>query len=286
MSDLQFNKFAGAALATGLALVGLNIVSEMIFAPDLAEKPGYAIAVAEVEEGGAAAAAGPADWGTVLPAANVAMGATVSKKCVSCHTFEKGAANGTGPNLWGVLGKDAGVHPGFAYSEPMVAHGPWTYDDIDAFLAAPQKHVPGTKMSFVGLKKQDDRINLIAYLRSMHDAAPAIPAPDPSRAPGASAAGAAAGTAGAAPTDDNNSTSTEGTEGTAGVVAAESDRQAAGGAVVGGGVAGQAPQAGVGQAPTQDRSNPGGAGTGPTGQDAVRQSGQGAGQSARGGQSQ
>jgi cytochrome c len=280
MSDLQFNKIAGALLATGLAIVGLNIVSEGVFAPDQAEKPGYAIQVAEVEEAGGAGAEAPPDWGTVLPAANVAMGATVSKKCVSCHTFDKGGANGTGPNLWGVLGKDAGSVPGFAYSPAMVAHGPWTYEEMDAFLLAPQRHIEGTKMSFVGLKKQEDRINIIAYLRSMSDAPPAIPAPNP-----AAAAGAAAAAGPAAATDDANATSLEGTEGTAGVVAAESDRAAAGGAALGGGVAGQAPNTGPARAANQDRSNPGGTGTGPTGQDSVRQSGQGGAQSTQGGQS-
>jgi cytochrome c len=284
MSDLQFNKIFGAALATGLAIVGLNVISEGIFAPDIAEKPGYAIAVVEEEAAGAAGPELPPDWGTVLPAANVATGATVSKKCVSCHVFEKGGPNGTGPGLWGVLGADAGAHPGFAYSEAMVAHGPWTYDEMDKFLAAPQRHIPGTKMSFVGLKNQQDRINIIAYLRSMHDAPPAIPAPDPSRAPGAAAAPAAG--AGPTPTDDNNSTSLEGTEGTAGVVEGSSDRTAAGGAALGGGVAGQAPTTGPARAPNQDRSNPGGTGTGPTGQDGIRQSGQGGGQSTQGGQSQ
>ena len=291
MSDLQFNKIAGAVLATGLAIVGLNIISEGIFAPDHAAKPGYVIAVAETAEGGdAGAAAGPPDWGTVLPAANVAMGATVSKKCASCHSFEKGGANGTGPNLWSVVGRDAGTHAGFAYSEPMVAHGAWDYDALDAFLAAPQKVVPGTKMSFVGLKKQDDRIALIAYLRSMADAPPAIPAPDPARAAGGNGAPSAAPAPGAGPvpTQDNNSTSTEGAEGTRGLVAgAQSDRAAAGGTVAGGGgMMGQAPQSGVAQAPTQDRSNPGGTGTGPTGvAGSVRQSGQGGAQSTSGGQS-
>ena len=281
------NKVAGAALATALAIVGLNVISEAIFAPELAEKPGYAIAVQEVAEEGGAGPELPPDWGTVLPAANVAMGATISKKCVSCHVFEKGGANGTGPALWGVLGADAGSHPGFAYSEGMVAHGPWTYDELDKFLAAPQRYIPGTKMSFVGLKKQEDRIALIAYLRTMTDAPPPIPAPDPARAPGAAAGAAAAPSPGAGPTptDDNNSTSLEGREGTAGVVeGAQTDRSAAGGAAIGGGVDGQAPNTGPGRGANADRANPGGTGTGPTGQDSVRQQGQGGAQSTQGGQ--
>jgi cytochrome c len=236
--------------------------------------------VAEVAEEGGGGPEAPPDWGTVLPAANVATGATVAKKCVSCHVFEKGGANGTGPALWGVLGRDAGAVPGFAYSPAMVAHPAWDYAAMDAFLAAPQKYIEGTKMSFVGLKKQEDRIAVIAYMRSMADAPAPIPAPNPAAAAAAVAAAPAAG-AGPTPTQDNNSTSLEGAEGTAGLVAGQSDRAAAGGAARSGGVAGQAPNAGPGQAANQDRSNPGGTGDGPTGQDSVRQSGQGAGQSSQ-----
>jgi cytochrome c len=278
MSDLQFNKIAGAVLATGLTIVTLGVVSEEIFRSDVAEKPGYAIAVAEVAEEGAAAEA-PPDWGTVLPAANVATGASVAKKCVSCHVFEKGGANGTGPALWGVLGRDAGAVPGFAYSPNMVAHPAWDYENMDAFLKAPQRYIEGTKMSFVGLKKQEDRIAVIAYMRSMSDTPQPIPAPNPAAAAAAAGAALAAAGAGPTPTQDNNSTSLEGTEGTAGVVAGASDRAAAGGAAISGGVAGQAPNTGVARAANQDRSNPGGTGTGPTGADSVRQSGQGSGQS-------
>lgn len=276
MSDLQFNKLAGATLATGLAIVGLTIVSDMIFEPEVAEKAGYAVAVAEtVDAGGGAGPELPPDWGTVLPIANVAAGATVSNKCQSCHNFEQGGANGIGPNLWNVLGRDAGSVPGFAYSPGMVAHPAWDYANMDAFLLAPQRHIEGTKMSFVGLKKQDDRIAVIAYMRSMASSPPPIPAPNPA----AAAAAAPDPGAGPTPTDDSNSTSLEGAEGTTGVVQGTSDRAAAGGAAQGGGVAGQTPSAGVGQAPNQDRSNPGGTGEGATGQDSVRQSGQGGGQS-------
>lgn len=281
MSDLTFNKLAGAVLATGLAITGLSIASEMIFESEPPEKAGYAIAIAEETGGeGGAAAELPPDWGTVLPAANVAQGATVSKKCVSCHVFEKGGANGTGPALWGVLGRDAGAVPGFAYSEGMVAHGAWTYEEMDKFLAAPQAYIKGTKMSFVGLKKQEDRINLIAYLRSMSDAPPAIPAPNPAAA---AVAEAPAPGAGPTPTPEGEAGIVVGAQGAAGLVeGAESDRSAAGGAVVGGGVAGQGPNSGPGRGANQDRANPGGTGEGPTGQDSVRQSGQGTAQSTAG----
>jgi cytochrome c len=213
MSDLTFNKVAGAVLATGLAIVGLREISSGVFAQHAVEKPGYAIEVAEEAGAGGAAAEAPIDWGTVLPIADVKAGEAVFAKCKSCHTIEAGGANGTGPNLHGILGKKSGQHPGFAYSPAMIEHGThgvWTFVETSEFLKAPQKHLAGTKMTFVGLKKAEDRINLLAYLNTQGSNLP-FPAPNPAAAAAPAAEGAAPATpaadaaaapaaAGAAPT--------------------------------------------------------------------------------------
>lgn len=197
MSDLTFNKVVGAVLATGLAIVGLREISSGIFAPHPVEKPGYAITVTEDAGGGGAVAEAPIDWGTVLPVADIKAGEAVFAKCKSCHTIDAGGANGTGPNLHGALGRKPGTHPGFAYSAGMIAEGEkakiWGFEEISEFLKAPQKHVPGTKMTFVGLKKPEDRIAVIAYLHSQGSTLP-FPAPNPAAAaaPAAPADGAAA----------------------------------------------------------------------------------------------
>ncbi|MBB3893175.1 cytochrome c [Phenylobacterium haematophilum] len=199
MSDLTFNKVAGAVLATGLAIVGLREISSGVFAPHPVEKPGYAIEVAEEAGAGGAAAEAPIDWGTVLPTADIKAGEAVFAKCKSCHTIEAGGPNGTGPNLHGILGKKSGQHAGFAYSPAMIEHGThgvWTFQETSEFLKAPQKHLPGTKMTFVGLKKAEDRINLLAYLNTQGSNLP-FPAPNP-----AAAAPAAEGAAPATPAAD------------------------------------------------------------------------------------
>ena len=199
MSDLTFNKVAGAVLATGLAIVGLREISSGVFAPHPVEKPGYAIEVAEEAGAGGGAAEAPIDWGTVLPTADVKAGEAVFAKCKSCHTIEAGGANGTGPNLHGILGKKSGQHAGFAYSPAMIEHGThgvWTFEETSEFLKAPQKHLSGTKMTFVGLKKAEDRINLLAYLNTQGSNLP-FPAPNP-----AAAAPAAEGAAPATPAAD------------------------------------------------------------------------------------
>lgn len=200
MSDLTFNKIAGGVLLTGLIIFGLKEASDIVFAKHELEKPGYEIAVAEEAGAGGAAAEVAPDWGSVLTPANVAAGQAVSAKCASCHNFTP--ENHTGPGLFGVVGRKPGTHPGFAYSPAMVEYGNknpvWDYDKLDTFLKAPGKDVSGTKMTFVGLKKQEDRIAIIAYLHSLGSSLP-IPAPKPAGAAPAPAAGAAPAGAPAAP---------------------------------------------------------------------------------------
>lgn len=188
MSDLTFNKLAGAVLATALAVVGLEELSSIVYQNEPTSKPGYAITVATTESGGGPAAPVlPPDWGTVLPTADLAAGKTTMAVCMTCHNLDKGGPNMTGPNLYGVLGRKPGSHPGYAYSSGMVEMGEkigaWSYDDVDKFLSGPQADVSGTKMTFTGLKKQEQRINVIAYLRTLNDSPPAIPAPKPVAAP-------------------------------------------------------------------------------------------------------
>jgi cytochrome c len=187
MSDLTFNNYAGAVLATGFAIALLVNASSMIFSEEKVAKPGFKVDVVEDTGGAAAAVDVPPDWGTVLPTADIAAGQATFAKCQSCHSL---TANGTGPNLTGVVGRKPGTEPGFAYSDAMKAFGEkqavWDYDHIYMFIKGPQAYLNGTKMTFVGLKQPQDRINIIAYLRSQGGTLP-IPPPNPKAAAAATA---------------------------------------------------------------------------------------------------
>jgi len=96
-----------------------------------------------------------------------AMGEQVFRRCVACHTIDKGGANGIGPNLHGVVGRAVASHSGFSYSGAMKAKGgAWTEAALDAYLKAPMKDVPGTRMAFAGVIDDADRKALILYLES------------------------------------------------------------------------------------------------------------------------
>ena len=205
MSDLTFNKIAGGVLLTGLIIFGLREASTIVFEKHEVEKAGYEIAVEEPTEGGGAAAVEVApDWGTaLLLPANIAAGEAISAKCQACHKLDPSGANGTGPGLYGVEGRQPGTHGGFAYSAAMKEFGAknakWDYDHMYEFLKSPGKYIPGTNMTFVGLKKPEDRVALIAYLHTLGSTLP-VPAPKPAGAPAdAAAAPAAEGAAPATP---------------------------------------------------------------------------------------
>lgn len=180
MDSFQLNKLAGAFLGTVFIVMSIGIISDTLFDSPAPEKPGYVIEAVEASAGEAAGAA-PAAAEPVAPllaSADAAAGATIFKKCVACHSGDKGGANKVGPNLWGIVNRPIGSHEGFGYSAAMKAfssNGAWDYEKIASFVTAPKAYVKGTAMGFAGLKKPEERANLIAYLRTLAD----TPAPLP-----------------------------------------------------------------------------------------------------------
>ena len=180
MDSFEFNKIAGAVLATALVVFGLKELSGAVYHSAAPEKPGFIIEVAEAAGTAETPAAGPAlSIGTLLATADVAKGAAAAKACAACHDFTKGGPNKTGPNLWDVVERQIASHEGFTYSEGFKTHAAdkWTYDNLNAFITSPKDYMKGTKMGFAGLKKDQTRADVIAYLASLSDAPKPFPAP-------------------------------------------------------------------------------------------------------------
>lgn len=101
--------------------------------------------------------------------ADAAAGQKIFAKCAACHKVD--GTDAVGPHLNGVVERAVASIAGFAYSDAMKAHAAevpnWTLDELNAFVASPKEHVPGTKMTFAGLPKEADRANLAAYLATL-----------------------------------------------------------------------------------------------------------------------
>ena len=184
MND-NFNTASGWVLFAGIVALGSSIASGLYFhadKPEHSEEMGYFIE-GEAEGG----ADGPGyDLGTVLAAADPAAGEKIFAKCTACHTINSGGANGIGPNLYGTVGEAIGQGKGgFAFSSALSGHGgAWNYENLDAWLKSPKAFAPGTKMSFAGLSKPEDRANIIAYMKA-NGGGPDYPAPVAPEAEGA-----------------------------------------------------------------------------------------------------
>ncbi|MGB8366524.1 MAG: c-type cytochrome [Rhizomicrobium sp.] len=204
MDSWEWNKIAGAVLGTLLFVLVLKIVIGALFEVPPPATPGYVVqGVPTATASNAPAAAGPVaealpDFGTELPKASIADGEKVAERCQQCHDLTKGGPNKIGPNLWDIVNRPRATHPGFDYSSAMMAnHEPWSYDKLFVYLKSPAEMVPGTKMTFAGLRSAQDRINLIAYLRTLADKPAPIPAPAPAKAAAAAPAAAAPAASGA-----------------------------------------------------------------------------------------
>jgi cytochrome c len=126
----------------------------------------------------APAAGGPAaePIAPLLANASVDNGKTKFRLCAACHTATEGGKNLIGPNLWNIVNRPRAAVDGFAYSPAMKQkEGVWTYEDLSAYLADPKRFIPNNKMAFAGLKKANERADVIAYLRSLSPSPAPLP---------------------------------------------------------------------------------------------------------------
>jgi cytochrome c len=178
MDGYEFNKIAGAVLTAMLVIAGGRTMLDIAVPKHKAEKYGWNIPVtapkptkAEPEK--------PFDVAAVLgllSQANADSGAELFRKCLTCHSPEKGGPTRVGPNLWGIVGRKVADVPKFAYSKAMTAKGgQWTWEELAKYLHKPAEAIPDNKMLFEGLKDDRDLADLLAYLGKLGD----TPAPLP-----------------------------------------------------------------------------------------------------------
>ncbi len=176
MDQFELNKVAaGILIALLTAMVG-GIIADALIPFERLKQNAYKV------EGVSAA---PVDAKTavlepisgLLATANLENGKSiVDKKCAQCHTVSQGGPHKIGPNLWNIVGGAFAHAADFPYSSGLKSkEGHWDYESLNHLIYKPRELIPGTKMSFGGLPKTQDRADVVAYLRTLSDAPKPLP---------------------------------------------------------------------------------------------------------------
>ncbi len=221
MDSLEVNKICAAVLVAGIGFMGATLIADGLVAPKELAKTAIAIEGVQTTTAPAAAAveAPPPPIAPFLAAADPAAGqADTQKLCVACHNFNEGGAAKIGPDLYGVVGRPVGSFPGFDYSSAIKAHhGPWTYDELNAWLRKPSEYAPGTKMGFAGINSEKERADVIDYLHTLSHTPEPLPAASAAPAIGAQTGNSNAGNGGAAAAPGQATPATSGATPTTGL---------------------------------------------------------------------
>ena len=168
------NKIIVSVVIALVLVVGINKIADIIYNVEKPEKSAYQVAtVTNTNSSTTETSSENTTTGDIMAlfaSVNLSDGEKVFKKCAACHSIAKGGANKIGPALYNVMGRQAGSLSDYKYSKGIVAYGKkWTPQEMDGFLENPKGWVKGTKMSYAGLKKPEERAALILYLNKNND---------------------------------------------------------------------------------------------------------------------
>ena len=172
MSSFEWNKIIASVLTAMIIAMASGILANQLVRPKELEKPVFMVQGAEQTAAAPAeAAAGAAlePIGPLLAKADPKKGEQLAKICTTCHTFNKGGANKIGPNLWDVTEEKIASVPGYQFSAALEKDKDekWDPDKLNQWLHNPQSFAKGTKMTFAGFPKAQDRADVIAYLETL-----------------------------------------------------------------------------------------------------------------------
>jgi len=179
MDSFELNKIIAAILMVALLVIGLGKIADGVFHVKKPQNPGYQVEVESQLTSGtsqAAVVAEKVDIGAFMTLGDVASGEKIFKKCAACHSINKGGKNKIGPALYDVVGRTVGGLDDYKYSKTLASYDKqWTFEELNGFLQKPASYLKGTKMSYAGLRKENDRASIIKYLNQNSDSPKLLP---------------------------------------------------------------------------------------------------------------
>ena len=179
MDSFELNKIIAAILMVALLVIGLGKVADSVFHVNKPENPGYQVDVESSLASNTSQAAEvieKVDIAAIMALGDVSSGEKIFKKCVACHSINKGGKNKIGPALYNVVGRAVGGVDDYKYSKTLASYGKdWTFEELNGFLQKPASYIKGTKMSYAGLRKEKDRASIIKYLNQNSDSPKLLP---------------------------------------------------------------------------------------------------------------
>ena len=167
MNSFEINKIIAAIILTIVIVFGINKLTDVIYNVKAPEGNTYNIVTEtkEISKDDTVNVESDVNIIALLALGSINHGKMVFKKCAACHSVSKGGGNKIGPALWGVIGRKAGSTSDYKYSKAMSGFGKiWDFEGMNTFLIKPKDYVKGTKMAYIGLKKEKDRASVILYL--------------------------------------------------------------------------------------------------------------------------
>ena len=175
MSGLEVNKILAAIIMAVLIVFLITNIGDFVVNTDAKNSSGIAYKINETDSKDSSKISEVEQLeieaiSPLLSSASFEKGEKIYKKCGACHNYNKDSASKVGPNLWNIIDRPIANVDGFAYSKALAEiGGVWTYEELSNFLYKPKEYIKGTKMNFAGLKKAEDRANLILFLREQSD---------------------------------------------------------------------------------------------------------------------
>jgi cytochrome c len=179
MDSFELNKIIAAILMVALLVIGLGKIADVLFYVEKPKNPGYQVEIesqlvsvtsqadTEIEK---------IDIAAIMAQGDITAGKKIFKKCVACHSINKGGSNKIGPALYNVVGRKVGAAADYKYSKALASYGKeWTFQELNGFLTKPSTYLKGTKMSYAGLRKEVDRASIIKYLNQNSDNPKSLP---------------------------------------------------------------------------------------------------------------